>query len=84
MSNCTYLGDGKLDGLSGVDSESLSTDKQLEYCLQDAELVMRLLKENNFELLQILYNLSQEIGLDFFAACNAGGPSHGGVINLNP
>jgi|GEM_PF-1385163 len=36
---------------------------------------MRLLKENNFELLQILYNLSQEIGLDFFAACNAGGPS---------
>jgi hypothetical protein len=65
-----YLGEGKSDGLSGVDAESLSADKQLEYCLQDAELVMRLLKENNFELLQILYNLSQEIGLDFFAACN--------------
>lgn len=34
-------------------------------------------------MLQILYNLSQEIGLDLFAVCNAGGPSHGGVINFN-
>jgi hypothetical protein len=57
-----------------MDAESLSADKQLEYCFRDAELVMRLVSHNNFELLQILHNVSQEIGLDFFATCNVGGP----------
>jgi len=65
-------GERKLDGLSGLDIESESADKQLEYCLQDAQLCMKLLQKRNYELLQILYNISKEVNLSFFDTCNSG------------
>jgi DNA polymerase family B len=65
-------GEGKLDGLSGKNLESETSEKQLEYCLQDAKLCMNLLQKRDYELLQILYNISNEIDLSFFDTCNSG------------
>jgi hypothetical protein len=65
-------GEGKLDGLSGYNIESEPADKQLEYCFQDAQLCMKLIQKNDYELLQILYNISKEVNLSFFDTCNSG------------
>jgi DNA polymerase elongation subunit (family B) len=65
-------GEGKLDGLSGHNIESEPAEKQIEYCLQDAQLCMKLIQKNDYELLQILYNISKEVNLSFFDTCNSG------------
>ena len=65
-------GEGKLDGLSGFNIESQPVDKQSEYCLQDAQLCMKLIQKNDYELLQILYNISKEVNQSFFDTCNSG------------
>lgn len=65
-------GEGKLDGLSGYNIESEPTDKQLEYCLQDAQLCMELIKKNDYELIQILHYICKEINLSFLDTCNSG------------
>jgi hypothetical protein len=72
--SAVYLqnGEGKLDGLSGKNIELEPVDKQIEYCLQDAQLCMKLIQRNDYELLQILYNISKEVNLTFFDTCNSG------------
>ena len=65
-------GDGKLDGLSGENIEFEPAVKQIEYCLQDAQLCMKLIQKNGYELLQIVYNISKEVNLSFFETCNSG------------
>jgi DNA polymerase elongation subunit (family B) len=64
--------EGKLDGLSGENIEFESADKQIEYCLQDTQLCMKLIQRNDYELLQILHNISKEVNLSFFDTCNSG------------
>jgi hypothetical protein len=58
--SAAYLqnGEGKLDGLSGNNIELEPADKQIEYCLQDAQLCMKLIQKNDYELLQIPYKIS--------------------------
>jgi hypothetical protein len=71
----SILGIGKLDGVSGDNVESANMQVQLDYCLRDSQLALSLLTNNNYEMLHILYNVSNYIGLDFFSTCNATGPS---------
>ena len=70
-----FLGKGKPEGVSGINAESLPPDDQLSYCLQDTQLCYELLQQKDFELLQILYEISQEIKLPFFETCNAQWPT---------
>jgi DNA polymerase elongation subunit (family B) len=67
-----YIGQGKPEGVSGVNAEFLQANEQLEYCLQDALLCYQLLQKKDFELLQILYEISREIKLSLFDTCNTG------------
>jgi hypothetical protein len=62
----SYLGDGerKMEGLSGTNVENQTPDpRQLEYCLQDAQLCMKLVQKNDYDLLRILYYIGNGIGL---------------------
>jgi DNA polymerase elongation subunit (family B) len=70
-----YIGQGKPEGVSGINAEFLQPNEQLVYCLQDAQLCYKILQKKDFELLQILYEISQEIKLSFFDTCNAGYPT---------
>lgn len=70
-----YIGQGKPEGVSGINVEFLQPSVQLEYCLKDAQLCYSILQNKDFELLQILYEISQEIKLPFFETCNAGYPT---------
>jgi DNA polymerase elongation subunit (family B) len=70
-----YIGKGKTEDVSGTNVESLSPDKQLNYCLRDARLCYELLQKNDFELLHILYEISQEVKLSFFDTCNTQYPT---------
>jgi DNA polymerase family B len=71
----SYIGKGKLEGISGINAETLTSDEQLEYCLQDTRLCYELLQKNDFEILYIMYQISQEVRLSFFETCNAGFPT---------
>jgi DNA polymerase elongation subunit (family B) len=54
----------KTEGVSGANIENQTPDRQLEYCLQDAQLCMKLVRKNDYELLRILHYIGKEIGLD--------------------
>ena len=71
-----YLGDGerKTEGMSATNVENQTPNRQLEYCLQDAQLCMKLAQKNDYELLRILHYIGKEIGLDLAEAANANGP----------
>jgi DNA polymerase elongation subunit (family B) len=66
-----YIGEGKMDGVSGKNSEELPPDIQLEYCLNDAILCKKITEKNSYEILQVLYTVSQEEQMDFFETCNS-------------
>jgi DNA polymerase elongation subunit (family B) len=68
----TYVGQGKSEDISGINAEFLQPGEQLEYCLTDAQLCYKILQKKDFELLQIMHEISQEIKLPFFETCNAG------------
>jgi DNA polymerase elongation subunit (family B) len=70
-----YIGEGKTQGVSGVNVEFLPHEDQLEYCLRDAQLCYKILQKNNFELSQIFYEIGVEINMTFFQTCNAGYPT---------
>ena len=70
-----YIDKGKTEGVTGANAESLPQDKQLDYCLRDAQLSYELLQKNNFELLGILYEISEEVRLPFFDTCNTQYPT---------
>lgn len=69
-----YLGERKIKGVTGKNVGEQSPQKQMEYCLRDAQLCLKLLQKNDYELLCILYTFSLESGLDFFKTVNAYGP----------
>ena len=70
-----YIGEGKTEGVSGVNIEFLQHEDQLEYCLRDAQLCYKILQKNNFEISQIFYEIGVEINMTFFQTCNAGYPT---------
>jgi DNA polymerase elongation subunit (family B) len=67
-----YIGQGKPGGVSGSNAEFLQPNEQLEYCLQDALLCYQLVQKKDFELLQILCEISCKIKQSLFDTCNTG------------
>ena len=69
--------EGKLENIKGTEAEFLEPEKQIEYCLQDAVLCLKLVEKDNFRLLRIFHNISQEISSyqDFFDTCNNAKPT---------
>lgn len=65
-----YLGEGKLQDLSGPEVEPLESDVQKLYCLQDAILPMKLIQKENYKLLNIFSSLANECDLDPYRALN--------------
>jgi len=63
---------GKYKGLTGKDVQSVPIEEQKKYVLRDAELVMRLSKHNNSEVLDALKAISELTGLDFERVCRTG------------
>lgn len=63
---------GKYKGLTGKDVQSVPIEEQKKYVLRDAELVMRLSKHNNSEVLDALEAISELTGLDFERVCRTG------------
>jgi DNA polymerase I len=63
---------GKYKGLTGKDIQSLPVEEQKNYVLRDAELVMRLLKHNNGNVLDAMKSISEITGLDFEKVCRTG------------
>ncbi|MDN5868559.1 MAG: hypothetical protein L0H55_14335, partial [Candidatus Nitrosocosmicus sp.] len=69
------LGDdigGKFEGKDGITMLSLSVEKQKQYVLKDAQLVMDLAKLNNGEILDCMKSISDITGLDFEKVCKTG------------
>jgi DNA polymerase, archaea type len=65
---------GKFDGLSGPDFETLSDlDEKRKYVLRDAELVMKCVANNNYELLHVINSISKLTGISFRNVWNSGG-----------
>jgi DNA polymerase, archaea type len=63
---------GKYKGLAGKDIQSLPVEEQKKYVLRDAELVMRLSKHNNSNVLDAMKSISEITGLDFEKVCRTG------------
>lgn len=61
-----YIGETKFEGLTGVKVETLSTETQFEYCLKDCDLVLKMLKKGDYDILPILHSISKLIKQDFF------------------
>ena len=58
--------------LDGVKIQRLSKDKQLEYVAQDANLVMKLSKLNNYEILDLMTAISIITDIPFDKVCHTG------------
>jgi DNA polymerase family B len=67
-----YIGEGKPEGIDGKTVEHKSPEEQLRYCLNDAILCHKLLSKNDFELIQVIQLISQDIKLEFFETINGG------------
>lgn len=70
-----HLKKGKMDNLKGSDAEFLEPEKQIEYCLHDARLCLELAEKDEYRLLKIMHNISNEIGQDFYSTCNCARPT---------
>jgi DNA polymerase elongation subunit (family B) len=67
-----YIHESKPEGITGKNVESKPPHEQIAYCLNDAVLSYKLLAKNNFELIQIIQSISQDIKLPFFETINGG------------
>jgi DNA polymerase elongation subunit (family B) len=66
------LGEGKLEELGGLQIQSLSKEKQIDYVAQDANLVMKLSKHNNYEILDLMNAISVITNVPFDKVCHTG------------
>jgi DNA polymerase elongation subunit (family B) len=58
--------------ITGENVNKFPPDEQKKYVLRDAELVIRLIERNNYEILNILRCIAEISGLDFKLVCHAG------------
>jgi DNA polymerase elongation subunit (family B) len=65
-----YLGETKLEDLTGPEVEILPPEIQKQYCLQDAILPLKLVQKDDFKLLKIFNSMAGDSGLDFYYATN--------------
>jgi len=66
------LNEGKLENLDGVQIQKVPKEKQLEYVIQDARLVLKLAQHNNYEILDLMNAISEITGIDFVKVCHTG------------
>ena len=66
------LNEGKLENLDGFQIQKLPKEKQLEYVIQDAALVMKLCMYNDFEILDLMNAISAITKLQFDRVCHTG------------
>lgn len=65
--------EGKYENLDGLKVQTLPKEKQLEYVAQDARLVMKLSKHNDFKILNIMNAISRVTRVQFDKVCHTGG-----------
>lgn len=58
--------------ITGENVLQFPIDEQKRYVLRDAELVIKLIERNNYEILNILRCIADIAGLDFKQVCHAG------------
>src|SRR5215469_4239220 len=58
--------------ITGENVTKFPTDEQKKYVLRDAELVIRLIEHNNYEIFKIFRCIAEISGLDFRLVCHAG------------
>ncbi|WP_148686800.1 DNA polymerase domain-containing protein [Candidatus Nitrosocosmicus hydrocola] len=66
------LGNGKLEDLDGRRIQQLPKDKQIEYVIRDASLVMDLSRHDNYALLDLMNAISVITQVSFDRVCNNG------------
>jgi len=66
------LNEGKFENLDGLQIQTLSKQKQIEYVAQDSKLVMRLSKHNNYEILDLMNAISIITNVPFDKVCHTG------------
>ncbi|HSF49233.1 MAG TPA: DNA polymerase domain-containing protein [Nitrososphaeraceae archaeon] len=74
------LKESKFENLKGSDIFHISKEKLLQYVTQDATLVMKLSKHNNYEILDLMNAISIITDLPFDRVCHAGISSWWGNI----
>lgn len=66
------LDEGKFEQLDGLQIQNLPKEKQIEYVAQDANLVMKLSKHNNYEILDLMNAISIITNVPFDRVCHTG------------
>ena len=66
------LNEGKFENLDGLQIQKLSKKEQIEYVAQDANLVMRLSKHNNYEIFNLMNAISSITNIPFDKVCHTG------------
>lgn len=64
------LGEDKYQDLDGLQIQKMSKQEQLNYVAQDANLVMKLSKHNNYEILDLMNAISIITGVPFDRVCH--------------
>ena len=67
-----YISESTGIKISGENVLQFSREEQKKYVLRDAELVIRLIERNNYEIFNILRCIAEISGLDFKLVCHAG------------
>ena len=66
------LKEGKFENLKGSDILNIPIEKLMQYVTQDANLVMKLSKHNNYEILDLMNAISIITDLPFDRVCHTG------------
>ena len=66
------LKEGKFENLKGSDILNIPKEKLMQYVTQDANLVMKLSKHNNYEILDLMNAISIITDLPFDRVCHTG------------
>jgi DNA polymerase I len=66
------LKEGKFDELDGQQIQNIPKEKQLQYVVQDAILVMKLSKHNNYEIFDLMNAISIITDVPFDKVCHTG------------
>lgn len=66
-----YIGEGKLDGLTGASIETSTIETQLQYCYNDCELDLKILAKDDYRIFRLEHSISKVIKQDFIVTCRS-------------
>jgi hypothetical protein len=82
LGNGKYVSESTSIKITGENVTRFPLSEQKKYVLRDAELVIRLIERNNYEIFNILRCIAEVSGLDFKLVCHAGvGKAWESIIN---